>query len=224
MKTINQSHSRGQLSSSSSCYYAGKWEAGRAHVPFEAQRHRVHEGHDYCQGQAGGLGVPKRRRGKAQRRPNVHRVAADTKREAGDHGRHEDAEVVAEVRARYTERPHRRADKHGPGREERRGHGTYSGLCERRRRRLRGERGLVERVTDEAEREDGRTQHVAACVRPVPEQARERPVAVLVLRDSVPERGVEAHSRDGDPQRRLREVDDGYDVLEKLGGGHRGEE
>ena len=65
--------------------------------------------------------APQSRRSKAHRAPNIHRIPEHIEREALNTRVHENAEIIAQERARDTERPGRGHDEGLPGGEERDG-------------------------------------------------------------------------------------------------------
>ncbi len=75
--------------------------------------------------------------------------------------RHEDAEVVAQVRARDAEGPHRTADQHVAGDDQRVGHQARGGRLHRRVGGLGAQGALEEAVADDAQEEDHGAEEVA---------------------------------------------------------------
>jgi hypothetical protein len=106
-------------------------------------RDGIRAGHQARQEQPSGLPVPDGGREERERRAVVHGRVGDVERERR-HGRvHEDAEVVAQVRARYAERVHGRQHERVACQEERDGRVRDRGVGEERGRGLVGEGFVV---------------------------------------------------------------------------------
>ncbi len=95
-------------------------QSDRALVP---ARHRdVNLFMSYATRAAQQVHAPQRRRGEAHRAADVHGVTEHVEREALDAMVHQDAEIIAEERARDAERPRRAHDERLARDEERHGH------------------------------------------------------------------------------------------------------
>jgi hypothetical protein len=87
--------------------------------------------------------APQCRRGKAHRAADVHGVTEHVKRKALDAMVHQDAEIVAEERARDAERQRRAQDERLARDEQHRGHERIERSGEQRYARLIEERAMV---------------------------------------------------------------------------------
>lgn len=81
-------------------------------VPFKLQRDGIRHDDHYAEQQTSRLRVPQRDSDKVGRAAPVHRVGDDVEWEARDHVVHQDAKIVAEVRARHAQHVHRRDNQH----------------------------------------------------------------------------------------------------------------
>ena len=106
-------------------------------------RDGVAAGDEHGQEHAGGFPPPQGGGQEAQRGAVVHGRVGHVEGEARDGRVHQDAEVVAQIRARHAEGPHGGQDEGGAGREERERGEVDEGPVEGGVRRLVGEGGVV---------------------------------------------------------------------------------
>ena len=155
------------------------------------QRNRVNNKDQARQQNTRRLAKPKRRAQKAHRTAMVHGRRGHTERKTRNHLIHQDTKVVAQVRARDTQRPH--AGQHQRVTTEQQADGQT--LRERGEqcwmRGLGAQGALVDGVAGDSEQEDCHGEGVAAAVGVVAGQAREGLVAVFAAGGGVPEGGVE---------------------------------
>ena len=94
----------------------------------------------------------------------VHGRRADAEREARNHLVHQDAEVVAQVRARDAQRPHAGQHQRVAAEQQADGQTLRERSQERRVCGLGAQGALVDGVARDAEQEDGHGESVAAAV------------------------------------------------------------
>lgn len=157
----------------------------------KGQSNFVHDKDQRRQHDARRLTKPQRRAQEAHRAAVVHRRVRDAEREPRHHVVHQDAEVVAQVRARDAQRPHARQHEHVAGPDERHGQRLRHGRLQQRVRGLTAQRALVHGVADDAEREDGHGQRVAAVQAVAARELGDGLVVVFLPRRGVPEGRVE---------------------------------
>lgn len=130
----------------------------------KSQSNNVHNQHKKRQGNTGGLSVRKRSAQKAHRRAPVHRRRRHVEGKARHHLVHEDAAVVAQEGSRNAQPPCRGDDEDHATGEERVSDNLRQQRRQQRMRRLVLQGCLVQRIADEAEREDGDGERIAGDV------------------------------------------------------------
>ena len=144
---------------------ARKDDERKSSAPFELQSNCIHDVHEQCHQQShrafiptihSGSAIyvtshvqkkkhhaPQRRRSKAHRAPDIHRVAQHIKRKPLNTMVHQYTEIVAEERARDPERPRRAHDERLPRDEERCGQERVERCGKQRYARLFEKRAAV---------------------------------------------------------------------------------
>lgn len=136
-------------------------DASRERI-LEPKRNKVDNQHLDRQEHTGRLSVPERRPEEAQGGTVVHRRIGNVEGEASDAGVHQDTEVVTEIRASETKGPHAGDNENISGEEEPDGDVLDEIRFEVWVSRLAAEGLLVKVVAEDAKREDGCGEEVAA--------------------------------------------------------------
>lgn len=152
----------------------GQWH----HLLLPLQSEPVHHKDLGSQEKASHLALVQSNTQEVQSASPVHGRAGDVEREASDRSIHEDSKIVTQIGASHTESPHARQDQDRANGEQ---NTTDEGLVYRSVEWLLVEGDLVDMITQNAQREDGKGQEVASSVRTA-ENASQDVVVVLCLR------------------------------------------
>lgn len=185
----------------------------------EPQRNLIRHPHQPRQQQTRRFPKPQRRPGKAHRAAVIHRRRRHVEREPGHHLIHEDAEVIPQVRPRDPEGPHAREDEDIAAGDEGDGEALRERGLQERVRGLGAQGAFVEGVAQDAEREDGEGEGVAAVERFAAGELGEGFVVVFAAGGDVPEGRVEDDGGGGNWKGGSSLVDWGWLVREGVVGG-----